>query len=234
MKKVLIAASVAGACLAGGSAALAQVEGVPEILPGLENAPPFVADVEVTNAQVKGVRYRMYYIPGYMRLESTSPTPDGSKQVILSHLRENVSYVDLGGTWFKVSHDALGAQGLQYGSTAGFRTQRLGRAIRDGKMCEGYRFTSPDGSTRVEQWLWGEYPVMATVYNRQGTTTARYLSLRPQTTPASYFSPPRGEPVQDLGALTGGSGAAGGLPGGSLPGGLGGQDLDKLLQQLGQ
>lgn len=235
MKKVLFAAAVSVSCVLGGSPAYAQAGGVPDTLPGLENAPPFVADVEVTNAQVKGVRYRMYYMPGYMRLESTSATPDGSKQIILSHLRENVSFVDLGGTWYKMSNNALGAQGLQYGNTAGFRTQRLGKAVRDGKMCDGYRFTSPDGSTKVEQWMWGEYPILATVQNRQGTTTAKYLSLRPQSTPASYFSPPRGEPVQDLEALTGGMGGLGGLTGGALPGGgMGGQDINQLLQQMGQ
>ncbi|MBM3269807.1 MAG: hypothetical protein FJZ01_19420 [Candidatus Sericytochromatia bacterium] len=220
---------LAGTCLlALGAPAAAQ--DVPDTLPGLENAPPFVADVVITNAQVKGVQYRMYYIPGYMRLESTGPTPDGSKQVILSHLRENVSFVDLGGQWYKVSNNALGAQGLQYGSTSGFRTQRLGKRTVDGKLCEGYKFTSPDGATRVEQWLWGQYPILATVQNQMGTTTAKYLSLRPQSTPASYFAPPAGQPVQDLGALTGGGGLpAGGLPGGGLPQGMSQQDLQKLL-----
>ena len=237
LKKAVFAVAVSVSCVLGAPGqAQAQDGGVPDTLPGLENAPPFVADVVVTNAQVKGVTYRMYYMPGYMRLESRSATPDGSKQIILSHLRENVSFVDLGGTWYKLNNNALGAEGLSYGNTAGFRTRKLGKRTKDGKMCEGFQFTSPDGGTKVEQWMWGEYPIIATVQNRMGTTTAKYLSLRAQTTPASYFSPPRGEPIQDLEALTGGMGGMNGLPSGGLPGGgmPQGQDLNKLLKELGQ
>lgn len=204
--------------------ALAQA-GVPDELPGLENAPPFVAEVVVSNAQVKNQAYTMYYIPGRMRLESSGPTPDGSKQVIISWLTDNVSFVDIGGQWFKIRNDALGAENLQYGATSGFKTLKLGKETMDGKLCDHLRFISPDGSTKVDQWMWGEYPIKAVVNNKMGTTTAFYKSLRAQTTPASYFVVPRGEKIQDLDAMGGMGGMAGGA-------GAQGADMQQMLKQL--
>jgi hypothetical protein len=231
MKKVATTVALIVGCAFGALPARAQV---PDTLPGLENAPPFVADVVVNNAQVKNVSYRMYYMPGKMRLESLAGAPGGEKQLILSHLAENISYVDIGGSWFKLNNNALGAEGLSYGSTAGFKTRRLGKRTVDGKLCEGYVFTSPDGSTNVESWMWGDYPIVSTVKNRMGVTTAKYLSLRPQSTPESYFYPPKGAQIQDLDAMGGMGGAAGAMGGAGAAGGMGGMspaDLQKLLNQ---
>ncbi|MEB3299030.1 MAG: hypothetical protein VKO21_06040 [Candidatus Sericytochromatia bacterium] len=225
----------------------ARAADMPAVLPGLENAPPFVAEVEVHNAHSKGVVYRMNYIPGKMRLESLSGAPNGERQVVISHLAEHVSYVEVFGAWYRVRNDALGVGGLSYGQTGGFRPRKLGRKTVEGRLCDGTELTSPDGKTRVEQWIWNNMPVLATVHQPQGVTTARYRSLVAQRTPDAWFKVPAGAKVEELSIPAApGAGSAPAMPsmpalppGYALPPGMampqgGTQDLAQLQEMLRQ
>jgi len=236
---------LAAPLLATAIAAPAAADEMPGVLPGLEKAPPFVAEVEVHNTQAKGVVYRLNYVPGRMRLESLSGTPNGEHQVIISNLVDHVSYVEVFGSWYRVRNDALGVGGMSYGQTGGFRTRKLGRKTVEGRLCEGMELTSPDGRTRVEQWLWNNMPVLATVHQASGVTTAKYRSLTAQRTPDSWFQVPAGAKVEDLSIPAAPSG--GGMssmpampampPGYAMPQGMpqgGGQDMAQLQNMLRQ
>jgi len=236
---------LAAPLLATAIAAPAAADEMPGVLPGLEKAPPFVAEVEVHNAQAKGVVYRLNYVPGRMRLESLSGTPNGEHQVIISNLVDHVSYVEVFGSWYRVRNDALGVGGMSYGQTGGFRTRKLGRKTVEGRLCEGMELTSPDGRTRVEQPLWNNMPVLATVHQASGVTTAKYRSLTAQRTPDAWFQVPAGAKVEDLSIPAAPSG--GGVssmpampampPGYAMPQGIpqgGGQDMAQLQNMLRQ
>ena len=162
-----------------------------------------------------------------MRLESEAGTPGGIQQVILSNIAKKVTYIDIAGQWFKVPMDALAAAGVSE-ARAQFHPVRIGQRSIDGKACTGYRVSSPDGGIVVEQWLWGNYPILATMRGPAGLTTVRYLSLSPAQTPDSYFEPPQGVAMQELGvSLGGGAAAMPQNPSQELPG-----DSDAQLQRL--
>ena len=49
------------AILAFARPAQAQSTGLPDALPGLDKAPPFVANLVVSTGQMQGLTYRIYY-----------------------------------------------------------------------------------------------------------------------------------------------------------------------------
>lgn len=198
--------------------------GLPANLGALDKAPPFVAQMVVTDASGHTSSFRIFHETGRIRIEPLSGRAGAQGMVSIVDLPDKVMYSGIGNMWFKVSLSRLNlstavAQAKQQVSLMkGYRKRPLGQESIDGKLCTGEEMASPDGATVIDEWKWGPYPIGTRIHDSHGTTTVELRSLRPQQTPDADFRVPAGVRIMDMSDMLRHAGAgASGLP---LPGAL--------------
>ncbi|MNK63258.1 hypothetical protein D3C87_824700 [compost metagenome] len=200
MKKRL-AAAIAALWLTFAMPAQAMgVAGLPSVLPGLENAPPFTADVMITSASMPTpTRFRISYMPQRVRLESRGS--EGMTAII--RLDEGSAYMFQGDrSWLRLSLASLGALGLASG--AQHSVTKLANQTVDGRACEVYQTTSGDGTVSTN-YVSGGLPFKSIVRTPTGgDTVLRYLNVSRGGVNASLFSLPSDAEVIDMANLLNG------------------------------
>ena len=185
---------LAGALLLA-TPAYAQLEGgLPSMLPGLENSPPFTADVVVTSQAMPGpTSYHIEYMPKKVRMETGG-------EVIIARLDQGMLYVSQGpNQWMEMSLDAAGAAGLD---PANFhqQLQKTGEATVDGKLCDVYRSSGGDGISTTS-YLYHDFPIRSVVDGPMGHTTVDYRNIQTGAVSSSLFDLPPGAQVMTMQSL---------------------------------
>lgn len=173
---------------------------LPPVLPGLEQAPPFTADVSITSpAMPKATTFRIAYMPQRVRLESRGQ--EGMTTII--HLDEGSAYMHQGDrSWLRISLASMGAMGL--GSGARHALTKLPNQTVDGRNCEVYQTSSSDGTVSTN-YLSGGMPFKSIIRSPSGgDTLVRYLNVSRGGVNASLFTLPANAEVLDMANLLNG------------------------------
>lgn len=174
--------------------------GLPSVLPGLDNAPPFTADVVITSpAMPTPTTFRIAYMPQRVRLESKGEA--GMTAII--RMDEGSAYMYQGdSTWLRLSLSSLGAMGLNPGARHSLK--KLANQTVDGRNCEVYQSTSEDGSVSTNYVASG-VPFKSIVRTPAGgDTVVRYLNVSRGGVNAALFTLPADAEVMDMANLLNG------------------------------
>lgn len=174
--------------------------GLPSVLPGLEQAPPFTADVIITSAAMPTpTAFRIAYMPQRVRLESRGA--DGMTAIL--RLDEGSAYMFQGDrSWLRLSLASLGAMGLVSGQ--GHSVTKLANQTVDGRLCEVYQTTSGDGSVATT-FVAGGLPFKSVVRTPGGgETLVRYQNVSRGGVSASLFALPSDAQIIDMANLLNG------------------------------
>ncbi len=199
LKRFAAMLAALGICAASPALAFGG-SGLPPVLPGLEQAPPFTADVSITSpAMPTPTVFRIAYMPQRVRLES--PGAEGMTAII--RLDEGSAYMYQGDrTWLRLGLSALGAMGLNPG--ARHAVKKLGNQSVDGRPCDVYQTTSDDGTVSTN-YLSGGMPFKSIVRTPTGgTTVVRYLNVSRHGVDASRFQLPADAEIVDMSTLLNG------------------------------
>ena len=174
--------------------------GLPPVLPGLENAPPFTADVSITSAAMPTpTTFRIAYMPQRVRLESRGQ----GGMTTLIHLDEGSAYMHQGDrSWLRLSLASMGAMGLTSG--ARHALTKLPNQTVDGRNCEVYQTSSSDGTVSTN-YVTGGMPFKSIIRTPTGgDTVVRYLNVSRGGVSASLFTLPANAEVVDMANLLNG------------------------------
>ncbi len=200
MKKRLMAALVALGITAASPAQGFGGTGLPSVLPGLETAPPFSADVVISGpAMPTPSTFRISYMPQRIRLESKG----AEGMTAIMRLDEGSAYMYQGdNSWLRLSLASLGAMGLAAG--ARHTLSKLGNQVVDGRTCEVYQTTSSDGSVATN-YVTGGVPYKSIVrMPTGGETIVRYLNVSRGGVHDALFTLPANAEVMDMANLLNG------------------------------
>lgn len=174
--------------------------GLPAVLPGLETAPPFTADVSITSASMPTpTTFRIAYMPQRVRLESRG----GEGMTAIIRLDEGSAYMYQGDrSWLRLSLASLGAMGLAPGSRHALT--KLPNQTIDGRPCEVYQTTSADG-TVATNYVAAGLPYKSIVRAAAGgDTVVRYLNVSRASVSPSLFTLPADAEILDMASLLNG------------------------------
>ncbi len=174
--------------------------GLPAVLPGLENAPPFTADISITSrAMPTPTTFRISYMPQRVRLESRGEA--GMTAII--RMDEGAAYMFQGDrSWLRLSLSSLGTMGLN--PTTHHALKKLANQTLEGRNCEVYQSTSDDGTISTN-YLSGGLPFKSIVrVPASGETVVRYLNVSRGGVQASLFTVPADAEIIDMANLLNG------------------------------
>lgn len=170
--------------------AAAQSLDSPTVLPGLDNAPPFSADIVIQSPALKqATAYRVYYMPQRIRMEAANaPTVITRMDTGLVYLKTDDHQ------WMQMSLASVGGAALAPANLR-HRVQKLGTANVNGRACDVVRTVSPDGSIVTTNYLTRELPVRSIIQAPSGQTVVDYQNLRVGGVSPAWFEIPATDQV---------------------------------------